>query len=232
MTTTGPAGSIGKLGFRIRPGGLRPPGDVLARFQGLASANVADAMGRFNFMDAGIRSRTGRPLSGPALTVVCRPGDNLMLHKALAMAAPGDVVVVGTGGNVTSAVFGELMGRSAASARIGGLVVDGAVRDVEALTQLRLPVFSRSVCPGGCDKDGPGEINVPIACGGAAVLPGDIIVGDEDGVAVVPQADADAVLAAVAAVADRERQRVEEIRSGRLFRADVDDLLRRKGVIE
>ena len=225
-------GSTGKLGFRIRPSGLRLPAAIVSRFQGLASANVADAMGRFNFMDPGIRSRTGRPVSGPALTVVCRPGDNLMLHKALAMAAPGDVVVVATGGNVTSAVFGELMGRSAAAAAIGGLVVDGAVRDVEALTQLRFPVFSRSVCPGGCDKDGPGEINVPIACGGAAVLPGDIVVGDEDGVAVVPQADAEAVLSAVAAIADRERDRVEEIRSGKLFRADVDELLRRKGVIE
>jgi regulator of RNase E activity RraA len=224
--------SMGKLGFRIRPSGQRLAADVLDRFQGLASANVADAMGRFNFMDPGIRSRTGRPVAGPALTVVCRPGDNLMVHKALALAAPGDVVVVATGGNVTSAVFGELMGRSAAAAAIGGLVVDGAVRDVEALTALRFPVFSRSVCPGGCDKDGPGEINVPIACGGTAVLPGDVVVGDEDGVAVVPHADAEAVLAAVAAIVERERDRIEEIRSGRLVRADVDELLRRKGVIE
>lgn len=222
----------GKLGFRILPSGRRLPGAVLERFRGLASANVADAMGRFNFMDAGIRSRTGRPLAGPALTVVCRPGDNLMLHKALAMAALGDVVVVATGGNVTSAVFGELMGRSASAAGLGGLIVDGAVRDVMALTELAVPVFSRSVCPGGCDKDGPGEINVPIACGGAAVLPGDVVVGDEDGVAVVPQADAEAVLAAVAAIAEREQARVEEIRSGTIFRADVDELLRRKGVME
>lgn len=224
--------SVGKPGFRILPSGRRVPPEVASRFQGLASANVADAMGRFNFMDPGIRSRTGRPIAGPALTVVCRPGDNLMLHKALAMAAPGDVVVVATGGNVTSAVFGELMGRSAAAAAIGGLVVDGAVRDVEALTELRFPVFSRTVCPGGCDKDGPGEINVAVACGGAAVLPGDIVVGDADGVAVVPQADVDAVLAAVEAIAARERARIDEIRSGTLFRADVDDLLRRKGVIE
>ena len=222
----------GKVGFRILPGGRRLPAAVLDRFRGLASANVADAMGRFNFMDAGIRSRTGRPLAGSAITVVCRPGDNLMLHKALAIAAPGDVVVVATGGNVTSAVFGELMGRSAAAARLGGLVVDGAVRDVGALTELGVPVFSRSVCPGGCDKDGPGEINVPIACGGAAVLPGDVVVGDEDGIAVVPQADAEAVLAAVSAIAEREKQRVEEIRTGTVFRADVDELLRRKGVIE
>lgn len=222
----------GKPGFRIRPSGPRRAAAFVARFQGLASANVADAMGRFNFMDSGIRSRTGRPVAGSALTVVCRPGDNLMLHKALSLAAPGDVIVVATGGNLTSAVFGELMGRTAAAAAVGGLVVDGAVRDVEALTEIGFPVFSRSVCPGGCDKDGPGEINVPVACGGAAVLPGDIVVGDADGVAVVPRADAEEVLAAVEAIAERERGRIEEIRSGKLFREDVDDLLRRKGVIE
>ena len=202
------------------------------RFDGVASASLADAMGRFNFMDPGIRARTGRPLVGPARTVVCRPGDNLMLHKALALARPADVIVVSTGSNVTSAVFGELMCRTALAAEIGGLVVDGAIRDVEALTQLRFAAFSRTICPGGCDKDGPGEINVPIACGGAVVLPGDIVVGDGDGVVVVPRVDAEDVLRALDALVDREQRRVEEIRTGQWFRPEVDELLRRKGVIE
>jgi regulator of RNase E activity RraA len=226
MSTTGP------LGFRILPAGPPLPVEVRRRFDGVASANLADAMGRFNFMDSGIRARTGRPVVGPALTVVCRPGDNLMLHKALALASPGDVIVLSSGGNVTSAVFGELMCRTALAAEVGGLVVDGAIRDVEALTQLRFAAFSRSISPGGCDKDGPGEINVPIACGGAVVQPGDIVVGDADGVVVVPRVDTEAVLRALEALVERERRRVEEIRTGQWFRPEVDEVLRRKGVIE
>jgi len=183
-------------------------------------------------MDPGIQSRSFLPVCGSAVTVNTRPGDNLMVHKALQVADVGDVIVVNTGGNTTSAIFGELMCQTAVAARVGGLVVDGAVRDVPGITQLGLPVFSRSVCPGSCDKDGPGEINVPIACGGVAVLPGDIIVGDVDGVAVVPRVHAAEVLELVFQLLDRERARKDEIRAGRLFRADVDDLLRKKGVIE
>jgi 4-hydroxy-4-methyl-2-oxoglutarate aldolase len=224
--------AVGRLGFRVRPAGPRLPAATLARFTALASAGVADAMGRFNFMDPGLRARTGQRAAGPALTVVCRPGDNLMVHKALALASPGDVVVVTTGGNVTSAVFGELMCESAIAARVGALVVDGAVRDVEAIASKSFAVFSRSVSPGGCDKDGPGEINVPVACGGVVAKPGDVVVGDSDGVAVVPYEEADLVLQAVDELMERERRRVAEIRGGQVFRPDVDDLLRRKGVIE
>ena len=221
-----------KLGFRILPSPPRLPAEVLTRFEGLASASLADAMGRFGFMDPGIVSRSGLPLCGPAVTVNARPADNLMVHKALQIAARGDVVVVATSGNVTSAVFGELMCQSAVAAGVGGLVVDGAVRDVEGITTLGLPVFSRSVSPGGCDKDGPGEVNVPVSCGGVVVMPGDVVVGDADGVVVVPRAHAAEVLNLVAQLMDRERARVAEIRAGQVFRPDVDELLRRKGVIE
>src|SRR5262249_33105947 len=155
---------------------------------------------RFHFMDHGIRPRTGRRLCGVAVTVVARPGDNLMVHKAMEIARPGDIIVVNTCGNTTSAVFGELMANSAIAARLGGLVVDGAIRDVEALTALRFPAFSRTVSAGGCDKDGPGEINVPIACGNTAVLPGDIVAGDEEGVVVIPREDASEVLKLVTAL--------------------------------
>src|SRR5262249_20348186 len=107
-------------------------------------------MGRFHFMDPAIISRTGLPLCGVAVTVTVRPGDNLMVHKAVEIARPGDVIVVNTSGNSTSAVFGELMGRSAVAARLGGLVVDGAIRDIEGLAALKLPAFSKSVSAGGC----------------------------------------------------------------------------------
>ena len=224
--------SLGKLGFRILPFPPRLDAALLGRFQGLATPNLADAMGRFNFMDAGIQSRTDLPLFGLAVTVNARPADNLMIHKALQVAAPGDIVVVNTCGNTTSAVFGELMCNTAVAARLGGIVVDGAIRDVDGLTSLGFPAFSRSVCAGGCDKDGPGEINVAISCGGTVVMPGDIVVGDRDGVAVVPRAHAEEVLSLVSALVQRETKRVAEIKAGGLFRAEIDESLRRHGVIE
>lgn len=221
----------GSIGFRIVSGITRPPPDVVNRFRGLGASTVADAMGRFRFMDPGIRSRTGLPLCGVAVTVNTRPGDNLMVHKALALALPGDILVVSTNGNLVSAVFGEIMGHIAVAAKLGGLVVDGAVRDIDALARLQLPVFSRSVSPGGCDKDGPGEINVPISCGNAVVMPGDIVIGDRDGAAVVPRDDATEVLERVERIAERERQWIEAIQGGRLFAPEIDKTLRERGVL-
>ena len=223
---------VGKLGFRVLPSPPRVSDELLARFRGLASSNLADAMGRFNFMDPGIKQRSGLPLCGLAVTVNCRPADNIMVHKALQVAQPGDIVVVATSGNTASAVFGELMCHTAVAARLGGIIVDGAIRDVDGITRLKLPAYSRTVSAGGCDKDGPGEINVPISCGGTVVAPGDIIVGDGDGVAVVPRAHADEVLGLVAELVDREEKRIAEIKAGTVFRPDVDELLRKRGVIE
>jgi regulator of RNase E activity RraA len=223
--------NVGKLGFRVLPSPPPISDELLARFHGLASSNLADAMGRFNFMDPGIKPRSGLPLCGLAVTVNCRPADNLMVHKALQVARPGEIVVVATG-NTASAVFGELMCHTAVAQRLGGIIVDGAIRDVDAITRLGLPTYSRTVSPGGCDKDGPGEINVPISCGTTVVAPGDIIIGDGDGVAVVPRAHAEEVLQLVAELVDREEKRIAEIKGGGVFRADVDELLRKRGVIE
>lgn len=224
--------SAGKLGFRVLASPPRLDDSLVERFRRMATPNLADAMGRFNFMDPGILSRTALPLCGLAVTVNARPADNLMVHKALQVASPGDVIVVNTCGNTTSAVFGELMCNTAVAAKLGGIVVDGAIRDVDGLTALAFPAFSRSVSAGGCDKDGPGEINVPISCGGVVVSPGDIVVGDHDGVVVVPRADAAEVLSLVQALVERETKRVAEIRSGVLFRAEIDESLRKKGVID
>ena len=223
--------TLGKLGFRILSAPPRLDDDLVRRFADAASSQLADAMGRFNFMDPGIQPRSGLRLCGLALTVNCRPADNLMAHKALEIAEPGDIVVVNTCGNLTSAVFGELMCTTAAAKRIGGIVVDGAIRDVEAITRIGMPAFSRSISPGACDKDGPGEVNVPISCGGTVVAPGDVVVGDADGVVVVPRAHAAEVLQLVAELIERERTRMGEIRAGQLFLPDVDELLRKKGVI-
>jgi 4-hydroxy-4-methyl-2-oxoglutarate aldolase len=221
-----------KLGFRILPAPPRPSAELVNRFRGLAPANLADAMGRFNFMDPGISSRSGIAMCGVAVTVLCRPADNLMVHKALELAAPGDVVVVSTCGNTTSAVFGEMMCHTAAAKKLGGIVVDGAIRDVDGITRLGFPAFSRTVSPGGCDKDGPGEINVPIACGNTVVTPGDIIVGDDGGVAIIPREHAEQVLRLVQELMERETARIAEIQRGVLYKAEIDESLRKKGVIE
>ena len=220
------------LGFRILDAPPRLDAALIDAFRGLASSNIADAMGRFGFMDPGIQSRSGFPLCGLAVTVNARPADNLMVHKALQVAHPGDIVVVSTGGNMTSAVFGELMCRTAVAAKLGGLVVDGAIRDVEGITALSFPAYSRSVSPGACDKDGPGEINVPISCGGTVVAAGDLIVGDRDGIAVVPRAHASEVLGLVRDLVKKENARVAEINAGTIFKTEIDDALRRKGIIQ
>ena len=222
----------GRPGFRILPPPPRIDASILGAFRGLASSNVADAMGRFNFMDPGIQPRSGLPLCGLAITVNARPGDNLMVHKALQLAEPGDIVVVSTNGNTTSAVFGELMCRTAVAQKLGGLVVDGAIRDAQGIAALGFPAFSRTLTPGGCDKDGPGEINVPVSCGGAVVHPGDIIVGDSDGIAVVRRADAAVILELVRGLVKNEERRIAEIESGGVFKPDIDETLRKKGVIE
>ncbi len=219
------------LGFRILDAPPRLDTALVDAFRGLASSNIADAMGRFGFMDPGIQPRSGLPLCGLAVTVNARPADNLLVHKALQVAQPGDIVVVSTGGNITSAVFGELMCRTAVAARLGGLVVDGAIRDVEGITALGFPAYSRSVSPGACDKDGPGEINVPLSCGGTVVAAGDLIVGDRDGIAVVPRAHASEVLALVGDLVKKEHARVAEIKAGTIFKAEIDDALRKKGII-
>src|SRR5215831_7952489 len=135
----------GRLGFRVL--GAPPPLDskLVQKFRDLPSSTIADAMGRFGFMDPEIRQRTRRPVCGLAVTVQCRPADNLMLHKALQVGRPGDIVVVRTGGNTTNAVFGELMARAAVAVQLGGIVVDGAIRDVEGIAGIQFPAFSRSV---------------------------------------------------------------------------------------
>src|ERR1041384_165389 len=225
------ADQIGKIGFRIFTNLPRHEADLVTQFHEFATANLADAMGRVHFMDPEIQARTGLRLCGVAVTVMTRPGDNLMIHKAMEIAQPGEIIVVNTTGNIANAVFGELMGNSAVAVRLGGLVVDGAIRDVEALTALRFPAFSRSVSAGGCDKDGPGEINVPIACGNTVVMPGDIIVGDTEGVVVIPREDAAEVLKLVKALKDRESKRIEEIQAGQVFKAEINNTLKSKGVI-
>lgn len=222
----------GKVGFRINSEWERPSKELLAAFGSSASSQVADCMMRFGALDGGIRPLWRSPrVIGAALTVWARSADNLMMHKALSLAREGDILVVNTQGNITNAGFGELMANTAVRAGIRAVIVDGVVRDGLDLEELNLPVYARGLSPTGCDKDGPGEIGTVIACGGVAVRPGDLIVADEDGVTVVPLAEAPTVAKLAVAKVKSERERLAEIDAGVLFKPEIDDLLRKKGVI-
>ena len=223
----------GKPGFRVRAGWPRPDGALLTSFGAASSAQVADCMSRLGAMDSGIRPIWPSPrVIGPALTVWCASADNLMLHKALSLAAPGDIVVMNTQSNTANSGFGELLATSAVKIGISAVVIDGTVRDADALQALGLPVYARGLCPNGCNKDGAGEVGAIIACGGVAVRPGDIILADRDGVTVVPLDDAPEVARLSAIQIDRERQRLSEIAAGVLVRPEIDEALRKLKIIE
>src|SRR5580704_2087167 len=222
----------GRPGFRVRAVWQRPAADLLAAFGQAASSQVADAMSRLGAMDSGIRSVWPGPrVIGAAVTVWCHAGDNVMYHKALSLAQPGDVLVVNTQSS-GNAGFGELLATSAMKIGVRAVIVDGMVRDGEALEAMRLPVWARGLAPSGCNKDGAGEVGAIIACGGVAVRPGDIIVADRDGVAVVPLADAAEVAKLAVAKVESEEKRAAQIKEGLLVRPEIDEGLRRAGVVE
>jgi 4-hydroxy-4-methyl-2-oxoglutarate aldolase len=233
MTCTADASTVfGKIGFRFRTEIERADAGIIEEMKKYPTPNIADAMNRFRVMDPGIKAvNEGDFVAGPAITVMCASGDNLMFHKAMALAKPGDVLVGNYFGAYNTAGFGGLMGRSAKRVGIAGLIVDGAVRDADDFKELGLPVYSRTVTASGCFKNGPGEVNYPISCGGVVVMPGDIVIASRDGIVVVPRADAEYVLAETKAVFEREAKRIREIGEGVLFKPDIDNTLRAKKII-
>lgn len=203
---------------------------LVDQFRGLPVANISDVMMRLTAGGARLRPmHDGTPVCGPAFTVKTRPGDNLMVHKALDLAQPGDVLVVDAGGDLTNAIIGELMSGYAASRGLGGIVINGAVRDADTLRRAAFPVFAAGVTHRGPYKDGPGQINVPIAIDGMVVRPGDLIVGDADGLLCVPAEDATSVLAAATEKHRQELQTLKDIAAGKLDTSWVDAALRRAG---
>lgn len=169
------------------PGFARADPGTLALLSRVPVANIGDAMDRLGIVDSAIKPVwAGARIAGSAYTIWTRSGDNLHVHRAIDLAEPGDVLVVNGGGDTSRALLGELMGTRAKLRGLAGFVVDGAIRDAADLGELGLPVFARAVTPAGPYKNGPGRLLVPIALGGVSVSPGDVIVGDSDGVAVVP----------------------------------------------
>ena len=202
--------------------------DLARQFLDVPVANVSDCMSRMTAGGARLRPmHGGGRMAGPALTVKTRPGDNLMVHKALQLAVPGDVIVVDAGGDLTNAIIGEIMVGDAVLRQLGGIVINGAIRDAAALRVGSFPVFAAGVTHRGPYKDGPGEINVPIAIDGMVIEPGDLIIGDDDGLLCVPYAEAESLLAAAQAKQEVEARMVAGIADGSYDRGWVDATLRR-----
>ena len=193
------------------------------RYRDLPVAVVSDVMNRLSAGGAGLRPmhRAGM-LIGPAITVRTRPGDNLMVHKALDMAVPGDVLVVDAGGDVTNAIIGELMIAYAKQKGVAGIVIYGAIRDLDSISKDDFPVFAAGVTHRGPYKDGPGEVNSDISICGMVVRPGDLVMGDMDGLIAVPYEHVSAVYAPALAKHEKEVAQLEAIARGENDRSWVD----------
>lgn len=194
----------------------RPDQGIVDRLAKLPAANIGDAMDRLGVADSAIQAVwPGAKLAGPAFTVWTRPGDNKGIHAALQLARPGDVIVVAGGADQSRALLGELIGERAINLGVAGFALDGAVRDAEALGEIGMPVFARATSPAGPYKDGPFRLGTAVAFGGVPVLPGDVIVGDSDGVVVIPRDQAAAVAEAAEAVFADETGRRQAIVAAR-----------------
>lgn len=201
-------------GHRSYPSSPAVPQHILDRFRGVAVAVVSDNMNRLH------GTRVLKPfgpaaLVGTAVTVKTRPGDNMTLHKAYEFLRPGDVLVVDGGGDSEQALVGEIMMARAKAMGVAGFVIDGAIRDVDAFKDSDFPCFARGVTHRGPYKSGPGELNVPVSIDGMVVMPGDVVLGDSDGVVAFPPSIADELLALVNRQEKREANALAAIREGR-----------------
>ena len=200
-------------GCRIRKDFKRPDPTLVARFEGMPVANIDDNMQRIAAVDAAIKPVGYKgPMVGVAFTIRVAQGDNLMLHAAMDLAKPGDIIVIDAGGFEDRAIFGELMATYMKTRGIKGVICDGAIRDYGGLAALEdFRVYARSATPNGPYKNGPGEINEPVMCGGKMVYPGDIVVADDDGVLFIRPEDAEALIAVTEAVEAKEADIMKHI---------------------
>ena len=207
--------------------------EVVAAAAQYASSILADVAGRRGGMHGRIAPLApSMKFAGPAFTVEVRPGDNLMIHAAMALARPGDVLVIDGKGDLGAALMGEIMSQQCVVLGIVAAVIDGAARDSEAIREMGFPMFAAGLSPNGPTKGVPGRINHPVAVGGVTVHPGDLVVGDADGVTVVERDKAAAMLPLAAEKVAGENKRIDEIKSRRQLRpAWLEGALRAAGVI-
>ncbi|MNP99015.1 4-hydroxy-4-methyl-2-oxoglutarate aldolase [compost metagenome] len=218
------------IGFDIHPRARAVSSEVVEKFRPIPVANISDCMWRMTAGGARLRPmHDGTVLAGPALTVRTRPGDNLLVHKALELAQPGDVVVVDAGGDLTNAIIGEIMTTYAQTRGLAGIVINGAIRDCGAIGRGSFPVYAAGITHRGPYKDGPGEINTVIALDGMTITPGDLILGDEDGLLCVPYEQVDAIYAAATAKQEVEARMMAEIAAGTLDTSWIDARMKAQG---
>lgn len=211
----------------------RVSADVVAQAAGYQAAILSDVAGRRGTMHARVAPvHESMKLAGPAFTVEVRPGDNLMIHAAIALAQPGDILVIDGKGDQTAALMGTLMMSACKKKGLGGVIVDGAIRDRLELLELGFPVFSAGFNPAGPTKFVPGRINHPISCAGATVNPGDLVVADADGVVVIERAKAPAMMSLAAKKVADESARLEAIAKGDIAAKWLPAALRAAGVLK
>jgi RraA family protein len=189
---------------------------LLSEFRGVATSIISDNMARLPGATGILPYHKGGQLIGTALTVKTRNGDNLAIHAALKIARRGDVIVVDGGGDISQALIGEIILTHAESIGIAGFVIDGAIRDVAAIRASELPCYARGVTHKGPYKNGPGSINVPVSIGGLVVHPGDLVVGDEDGIVALSPQIAETILPGIRAQEERERMKIAKFKEARL----------------
>jgi len=208
----------------------RPDPRLVAEMAKMVTPHLSDSMERLYAGGPQLRPmhKEGK-LAGPAYTVKTTPGDNLLVHKALDTAQKGDVIVVDAGGICENAIIGELMMSRARQRGVAGIVIWGAIRDSAEIGAGTYPVYASGVTHRGPYKNGPGEINVPINMGGMAVNPGDIIIGDADGLVAVPQEQAERILASAKSILEKETAAMKQILAGTVDRSWVDKALKEKG---
>jgi RraA family protein len=219
-------------GYKIMPRVDAVGHELVKAFRAVPTAHASDCMGR-SVGALGLRPFHGdASMCGTAITVRARPGDNLMIHTALALAEAGDVIVVDGGGDLTQAVFGGLMRTTALVKGLAGLVIDGAVRDTAEFAEGGLCCFAKGAVHRGPSKEGPGEVNVPIACAGMVVFPGDLMLGDTDGVICIPAAEVASLLPKIHAHAENENKMRAAIRAGTTDPDRFKSILLKKGIPE
>lgn len=218
------------IGCVIRRGWERPAREVVELFRDMPVANIDDCMNRTASAVWELRPLNSAKLLGTAFTVKVPEGDNLMFHKAMDMAVPGDVICIDAGGDAHRAILGEIMASYCKKRGIAGIVVDGSVRDADELAAMDFPVYARGAVPNGPYKNGPGEIGMVISLGGIIIHPGDIIVGDGDGILAIRPEDAVELAKQVRAVQEKEEKLMRGIREDGVYpRPWVDEKLEEIG---
>jgi len=204
-----------KLMVHVRTKINRPSSELVSAFEKQATATIHEASGRSGYIDYKIKPiAKGMKICGPAFTVQCAPGDNMMLHKALERAQPGDIIVATVGGAEDYGYFGDLMATSAIARKVGGLAIEGCIRDSAEIIESGFPIFSKGVCIRGTGKGTLGLINYPTVFGGISINPGDLIIGDDDGLVVVRLADCGEVLKKTEARVEKEHAKEKILLTG------------------